>query len=176
MTLSFKVDNLLLQDIFDSIAADDPNIVKVEYLVNLNSLEQIESHAKVEGFIESKTDAAIPTTMILVSALVAVGVLGTMLVLILGRADGHVHGKQVKDDASSAIATSDMSTVMSPTRAAPKITEVDIKRWPNPFIVSEQEEITWQNWGIISAPSKSRLESIKEEMWSDEEFFDEMSI
>lgn len=176
--MTVKVDELVLRDLFDSIEVDDPNIINVHFLDidNLSSLEPNKRHDKAKGFSESNSDAAFPSTMIAVSALVTVGVLGTVLVLILGRANGHFDCKQVDDDNSSAIATSDMTTVMSPTRDAVEITEEDIKRWPNPFIVSEQEEMTWQNWGIISAPKEKRLECIREEMWFDDEYFDERSI
>jgi hypothetical protein len=174
--LTVKVDELVLRDLFDSIEVDDPNIINVHFLDNLSSLETSTRNNKEKVFIEGNSDAAFPITMIAVSALVTVGVVGTVLVLILGRAGGHFDRKQVKDDNSSAIAKSDMTTVMSPTRNVEEITEEDIERWPNPFIVSEQEKMTWQNWGIISAPKKKRLEYIREEMWSDDEYFDERSI
>lgn len=164
----------ILPTLFDTLVFDDPLVV-IEYIGDITSLdEMISGHNNAKAGNETSSESSLPVTMIIASVMVLAGGLGTILMLVLlGKTDDGVD-----DDDSSDHDTSDTTTVMSsPVRTRQMDGDDLIRRWPNPFIIAEEEEATWMGLGINPASHPVHLECILEEVSSDsEDYFDERSI
>ena len=167
----------MLPILFESLAIGDPNIIELEYLENIALLDQIGGHNNAKGSDGSGSSSLLPISAIAASCLVIVGALGTSLVLFFGRTKGPLRSVIRYEDESPVPATTNLPTVPLPTQQSNLEHDDLMKIWPNPFIVAEEEETTWQSLGILPMLSPRRLESIREEMSIEsDEYYDEGSI
>lgn len=170
--MTFVVEGNLddfVPSLFDSLAIEDENVIEIEYLGNLGPLERVVGHSNAKN--STTSNLSISIAMIVALTLVIAGATGTSLVLVLGKPGGPIAKEIEADDNYSAVQRSDM-TIVTPSD---ELSGSDpLERWPNPFVVAEQEGSTWRSWGIPLF--KGHLGSIREEVSSDDEYFDEKSI
>lgn len=168
----------ILPPLFDKLVMVDPNVIGITYIEDPITLERTNLYNNGKGGIgKGGIQNITHMNMFLPVAMVAVGVLGTILVLVIGRP--RPHGIAKDDGETSAHETSEITSVVSTTTGDDVQSEAGNKdfekRWPNPFIIAEEEVSNWQHLGILPISNKIRLECIREETSLDDDY-EEMSV
>ena len=168
----------ILPSLFDRLYITDPNVITITYVQDPIALEQTNVYNNSEEGDKYSTHMFLPVAMIVASALVAAGALGTILVLVVGRPRPREIIKDDDETSAHETSESEITSVMSASTRDDMQSEADKdleKRWPNPFIIAEEEVSNWQNLGILPISNTSRLECIREETSSDDDY-EEMSV
>eukprot|EP00956_Cyclotella_meneghiniana_P026039 scaffold55491_cov66-Cyclotella_meneghiniana.AAC.3 len=168
----------ILPSLFDRLYITDPNVITITYVQDPIALEQTNVYNNSEEGDKYSTHMFLPVAMIVASALVAAGALGTILVLVVGRPGSREIIKNDDETSAQETSESEITSVMSASTRNNMQSEADKdleKRWPNPFIIAEEEVSNWQNLGILPISNTSRLECIREETSSDDDY-EEMSV
>lgn len=153
-------------------------MITITYVQDPIALEQTNVYNNSEEGDKYSTHMFLPVAMIVASALVAAGALGTILVLVVGRPRPREIIKDDDETSAHETSESEITSVMSASTRDDMQSEADKdleKRWPNPFIIAEEEVSNWQNLGILPISNTSRLECIREETSSDDDY-EEMSV
>lgn len=168
----------MLPILFESVAIADANIIDVEYLENITLLEQIDKQHNARGSNGSSIRLPLPISVFAASCMAMIGALGTVFVLFFGRTKGPHRSIIRYENESSLPATTSIPTMVTPPDQQGDSNRDDLLiKWPNPFIIAEEEETAWQSLGILPMMSPQRLEPIREEVSSEnDDYYDERSI